>query len=1469
MGSTKFDFPKLKGEENYPTWSIRAEASLIREGCIDSLSDIVEEIEPHEGSLVSSNATPTPALRCKLPTDQRLKRDQKGLATLKLIVEDGPLSHISRAKSLGEAWLILKTFCDKEGFSAIFILIKKFIGIKSSKTKVGPYLNEIRTLVNDLEAKGVKLPETFVNAWVLERLDKSYDDLKTAIYSSYRDNSNAYTLEQLSSHIMDEFRRRKSISDSSEEEEKAFVAFKKWKKAKKAGSKKRWCDHCEVPSHKTNQCWVLHPSLRPKKTKDRVEKPLQQPSKATQWKAKQPKPLKEEALVALSTEQAEESNPLEELNPLAESNSLIDLDTSQDWGNDSIDLNLDLSPMMDVDEVITLTSTNDDQEERITKSSLLDLINHIESAKDAVQGSRLMNNKERNCYASNFIHDNGATSHIVTDRRSFYSYNEVNKVVHWGSARSIRIQGIGNVYIQFKDTGTKMLLRNVLHVPELGVNLINQSKMTNHYSFLTPTNVVFINQHSGKIATIGDMINGLYYLPVRVLKPVERVFNTQCGIEKESKSKKPVESADIQLVHQRMGHLNLKALNKLQENTLGYKITKKKGFNIDTCPACNEAKMIIQRHKVPLSNAKKLDYLDKVASDICGPISPFTHDGYKYFITFLDKKTRYLVVKLLKHKSDALKAFVQFRAVAENNKGNKRIHVLATDQGREYVNEDFQITLENLGVIHQMSPAYTKESNGLIERPNRTLLNKVRATIYTANLPRKFWGDALMASVYIYNRTPHSALNYKTPFEAKNGRKPILSNIKIFGSPVYYKNNKPLKKLDKRGKAGILIGFGEEANLYKVWDTESSKALWSRDVKVFEYLTPYYDTSQNTTNSSIPGITSYSKVLQKDQRDKNKAKDPQRNGPEKGSGPEGITTNQRKTGQIPKGRQIYISLPRKSKRLLSQYQPVTELAYLARDNFADNNVILITSQQDEPKTFQDAVHSFEKDKWFESMKAEIDELQAQRTYTITKLPPGKHALGGRWVYKRKTNSLGQVIKYKSRWVVQGFRQILGLDYLETFSTTCRPEVYRLILILAVNQDWFVGQYDVKNAFVHAKIDREIYVIQPKGFEKDPSKVCRLHKALYGLKQSPRLWYKHLAEILKKEGFIVFPYDEGVFVHIEKQIIIACHVDDLLVVAAKEAVAKAVLGNIAKAIKLQYMGEISTFLGSEFEIDRENRSIQIHQRKYTHHILEMYNKLQQRGVTTPYQAGVKLTKSKLQASQEEITDYQRQIGSLLYLALKTRPDITFSVIKCSRYMTNPDHTHFKALDRIWQYLKQYPDLGLYYKCNESLLLKVYCDSDWASSLEDRKSTQAFITILGLSPINWTTKLQKSVALSSTEAEYMALKGATQEAIYINNMLQWWAKNLNIRKCCIQYKKPTILVDNLGAKDLSHTSQHHEKTKHIDIAYHFTRNCIKEGKVTIVHIPDRLQLADPLTKGVFRPKLQWFLDQIELKTIKGEA
>jgi len=342
---------------------------------------------------------------------------------------------------------------------------------------------------------------------------------------------------------------------------------------------------------------------------------------------------------------------------------------------------------------------------------------------------------------------------------------------------------------------------------------------------------------------------------------------------------------------------------------------------------------------------------------------------------------------------------------------------------------------------------------------------------------------------------------------------------------------------------------------------------------------------------------------------------------------------------------------------------------------------------------------------------------------------------------------------------------------------------------------------------------------------------------------------------------VFPFNKGIFIYAKKGIIICCYVDDFIITVKNQAIIDDFIKNLSKSLKVKYLGEISTFLGNEIEINRTNKSIYIHQRKYTNKILSTYKKYGSKPVSTPYEAGIRLKKATTQASKEEIKDFQQQIGSLLYLSLKTRPDLAFAISKCSRFMSNPDKSHFKALNRIWQYLNTYPDLGIVLYCNSEIFIKIYCDSDWASNLDDRKSTQGYMSCIGNAPINWSTKLQKTIACSSTEAEYMALKSATQEAIYLLNMLKWLAN-----KKLIILAKPfaTILVDNLGAKDLSENPSHHERTKHIDIAYHFIRQTNESGITKVIHIPDKLQVADPLTKGVLKSKLDWFKETINLLT-----
>ena len=332
----------------------------------------------------------------------------------------------------------------------------------------------------------------------------------------------------------------------------------------------------------------------------------------------------------------------------------------------------------------------------------------------------------------------------------------------------------------------------------------------------------------------------------------------------------------------------------------------------------------------------------------------------------------------------------------------------------------------------------------------------MRALLFNSNCPMEFWGEALLHATYLYNRTPHSTIGFKTPYELKNNQRPDISYLRIFGSITYYKlKDSSVGKLSNQSNKAILIGIGN--NIFKIYDPTLNKKLWVRDVKILE--NQFYDFNNPTTINPITDIVELPVNPP--------IKDIEHSSP--------TSTN---TMDI-------VSIP-------------------SYDDSIDELALLMTSLDIRlPTTYKQAIESSEKEHWIQAMQAEIDELGKQNTWKLVQLPPKREALRGRWVYTVKTDSNNIITKYKARYVVQGFNQTLGLDYIDTFSTTCRPETYRAIFVIALFNKWPILQYDVKNAFVHADIDAEVYIEQPIGFNQGPL-VCRLQKALYGLKQSPRL-----------------------------------------------------------------------------------------------------------------------------------------------------------------------------------------------------------------------------------------------------------------------------------------------------------------------------------------------------------------------------
>ena len=688
-------------------------------------------------------------------------------------------------------------------------------------------------------------------------------------------------------------------------------------------------------------------------------------------------------------------------------------------------------------------------------------------------------------------------------------------------------------------------------------------------------------------------------------------------------------------------------------------------------------------------------------------------------------------------------AFDKFKAYTniEGNNTSSKLKRFHSDNAREYLTSEFDEFCIEEGILHTTSAPYSPEQNGSSERINRTLLNKVRALLIQSNLAKKYWGEAITAAVYLYNRTPHSAIDYKTPYELKYGKKPDLKNIKIWGSLAYKREPTELiSKLDSRAKPYYLVGYG--SNQYKLLNPETSKIIWARDLKILEGY--FYKRKAELKESDLLLENSNRPDDYNIDLDLDLESNPESN----------LESNldqdlESDIDQLSDKPMPDIESDIEENSPLKFYKQLLDSAYAN----ATSNI-----EFKDPTSYKEAISNKNSQEWLKAMEIELKDLEAQNTWSLVTKPKDRKILKGKWVYKTKLNPDNSINKYKARWVIKGFLQKPGLDYFETFANTVKPIGFRLLFAIAAYLDWEIHQWDIKSAFPNAEIDSEIYMEQPIGYNKDTSLVCKLNKALYGLKQAARQWQIHLSNKLDKLGFIAITADNSIFINKNRNIILATHIDDILVFSDKLEYINSLYKDLSQELEVSNLGEIKYYLGIEVLRDRSNRSITLTQRNFILNLLNRFNKLDLKPTKNPLVLGVKLEKNLEQATELDIKEYQKQIGSLIYLVTATRPDLAYPVGLLARFMSNPNSMHFKALNRIWQYLVYSKDYGLKYQFpSKSIDLLGYCDSDWGGDYS-RKSTTGYVYLLGnqeiKTAISWNSKLQKTIALSSCEAEYMA-------------------------------------------------------------------------------------------------------------------
>ena len=1040
--------------------------------------------------------------------------------------------------------------------------------------------------------------------------------------------------------------------------------------------------------------------------------------------------------------------------------------------------------------------------------------------------------------------DSGATTHMIASRELLTNIKPLSPVVQIGVAESGRfVQAEEKGEICLTGEGGAQHKFQALHVPSFEKNLLSVSKLckdTKGQVTFTEEHCVAQNRHGETIAS-GERHGDLYKVELGV--PTERAELADTEALNE-----------LALWHVRMGHLGWDALRQLQRAECGVDIPQGQTKPNAICQSCASGKATakaVKKRKPEQKRAK--DNLERIHSDICGPVLPQSRKGNNQFILFIDEKTRYVIGHTMKAKSEAPEK--TRRAIKEFQRldGKRKVRKFRSDNAKELISKAMDTMLLEEGIQPEHSAPYSPSQNGLAERYNRNVLEMMRCLLHQSPFSNTFWEDAFDAALYILNRRVNKQTG-RIPYEDITGEKVDLNHMRAFGAEAYVLVQPQGNKLAPRSTRCFFLGYvqGSEAT-YMFWDPQDKKVITSKNA-VFDENSVL---KHSWPNAAQPvEITNRFAVLRQDdpEEDKNERmpkldddgdSDDSGSDAESDMGPaqalddqwleepaadqNGSQGNESEDDAQPARRSG--RLPKYNKFLLDGH-----VSYAAAEAF-------VATPEDSIPPPEEA---YKQPEWRQAIHEEYDALIKNGTWKLVRLPPGRSVVDNKWVLKIKRGPDGKISRYKARLVAKGFSQVPGQDYTETFAPVAKMNSFKLLLALAASLKLEIDHLDVKTAFLQGELEEEIFMKQPPMFEEseEEDKVCQLLKPIYGLKQSSRCWNKKFHTTATKLGFQRTRSDYCVYVmrRGKELAILLIWVDDILLASNSPSLKQEIKNHLKQDLEINDLGKLRYFLG--MEINDVDGGILLNQKRYATELLAAAGMSDCKPVSTPMETGASYVKRKESEEKADGVTYRRIVGGLQYLC-NTRPDIQYAVGVVSRFVSDPSATHWRAVKRILRYIQGTVGYGLKYSAGGGITLTGLCDADWAGDKQDRKSTSGYTFFIGGNPVSSSSRKQQTVSLSSGEAEYIALSAATQEAMWIRSMLT----ELGFKP----KEASKIWLDNQSALAVAKNPELHSRTKHIDIRHHFIRDCVENDVIEVHYCPTKEMIADILTKAL--PKHQF--------------
>ncbi len=1072
---------------------------------------------------------------------------------------------------------------------------------------------------------------------------------------------------------------------------------------------------------------------------------------------------------------------------------------------------------------------------------------------DTYDPRNVAGNDER-LFFYDWVADTATTSHVTNMRDAFFTFESLTKPVSGVGNAMTCAEGKGSIRLESEVDGTKYQLRldDVLYIPSNPYNLLSLGRWDcaggNYHG---GQNILSLYKGDQKMASGVKITNHLYKMRSLVTQKPGLTSPENTTNEPHSFSVREL-AKSWEVWHKRYGHIGMDSLQQLLTKNLV------NGLTVDThtqkydCVPCIQAKQHVETF--PKDKQKRQTEPGELThTDVWGPYSVQSIHGNLYFITFLDDSTRRPKLRFLKSKDQGRQAVKDYITYLKAQ--GKRAKFLRCDQGTEYLNDELCTWIREQGIELQTTAPYSPAQNGAAERLNRTLIELTRAMLIARNLPTFLWEYAVMHAAYVRERAPTRSLYGKTPYEAWFNEKPDVSHLREFGSPVYVllQGKKEPPKLMPRSKCHTFVGFDDGSHSVRYYNTETRTILTSRN---FRFL----DNLPDTSSPPEPILVEPPAVPREGELVKDNTLQP------------GSQQNKRKieeTDKENKTEHVRRKLRTKSPvnyRYLNNPFPDEEddETYLTTDTNMHQVYYETLLGGEDPKTLHEARSSSDWPEWEKAIKTELDQLDHMGTWSLIDCPKDAIPLANKWVFVRKYNKEGILLKHKARLVVKGYAQRPGFDYTDTFSPVVRIETIRAILSIVPSKRLIIQQLDVKGAYLNGILKEIVYMRQPEGFGDGTQRVCWLHKTLYGLKQSGREWNKELDRRLKEKGFTNLLSDPCAYIRQDKDglEIITVWVDDLLLFATAIYIMSRLKAELNSMFELTDLGEPTKIVG--IEISQRADSLTISQKQYIDAILRKYGMENANPVSTPLDPNEKLKSNEEKRETNRSNDYASLIGSLQYLATSTRPDIAYAVNRLAAYTANPSFKHYGSAKRVLRYIKGTRNYGITYHASstrhvgppDSNLFYGFSDAAFANADENR-SISGYVYLSNGGAITWGSKKQTCIALSSTEAEYVALSEASREAM--------WLRHLFGELGFIQKEPILLLGDNDGSIAMAKNPEFHKRTKHVDIRWHWVRELVGDGLINIVDCRDPQQTADILTKQLPRPKFVRHVNELGLSLV----